>query len=499
MWKEDRVYSLGIWYCINPDLSESLNYGSRLDNMRKVLNIWSMRDLSLKGRITVLKTFALPKLLYICSNLAVPEWFVKQVNDLSFKFIWSGKPDKIKRKTIIAPIEKGGLKMIDFEAMVKAQKISWIKRLISDDEASWKAFPRWLAGFMDLKDLIKCHFQPSKIPSIFTQFYHQIFHAWNEVNPYEINNAWDVRRQCVFYNRNIMIDNSYISNNYEDFYRSGIKIIHDILNERGLFLSPAQIFEKYGLQVNTMKFNSLKDAVPNHWRATLKSSVVYQSAISSEESPFLVINKTLKPVGLISNKDIYSQIIEPIIVQPICIAKWNNLLDSKIETWKNIFMLPFKTVRETKIQTFQYKILHQIYPCNVYVSKWNKEVSSTCCYCDEPDTLMHFFAECKGLASFWRSFTNWWNNNTEDKLSLSTENIIFGKLDRDHHTSALNFCLLLAKWYIGKQKYLKQEIFFYTFQVDLKRRLSIEEFICKKNNDFVSFEAKFGLLLTALE
>ncbi len=54
---------------------------------------------------------------------------------------------------------------------------------------------------------------------------------------------------------------------------------------------------------------------------------------------------------------------------PICINKWTKLfleLDSvSISTWIRIFKLPFRTVRDTKLQTFQYKSIHHIIPWNV--------------------------------------------------------------------------------------------------------------------------------------
>ena len=99
VWKEDRVFSLGIWYSIDSSVADKLNFEARFDSMCKLLNMWSQRDLSLKGKITVIKTFALPKLLYVCANLAVTEEFVKKVNSAFFKFIWSNKNDKIKRDT----------------------------------------------------------------------------------------------------------------------------------------------------------------------------------------------------------------------------------------------------------------------------------------------------------------------------------------------------------------------------------------------------------------
>ena len=39
------------------------------------------------------------------------------------------KPDKIKRHTLIGPLDKGGLNMVDFVMMDKSLKAAWAKRL----------------------------------------------------------------------------------------------------------------------------------------------------------------------------------------------------------------------------------------------------------------------------------------------------------------------------------------------------------------------------------
>ena len=45
---------------------------------------------------------------------------------------------KIKRSTIIAPIEQGGLSMIDVYEVHATSKCSWICRLFNESESKWK-------------------------------------------------------------------------------------------------------------------------------------------------------------------------------------------------------------------------------------------------------------------------------------------------------------------------------------------------------------------------
>ena len=52
---------------------------------------------------------------------------------LLYKFIWDGKPEKIKRDILTMGYESGGLKMIDLGNFINSLKICWIKQLIEAD------------------------------------------------------------------------------------------------------------------------------------------------------------------------------------------------------------------------------------------------------------------------------------------------------------------------------------------------------------------------------
>ena len=85
--------------------------------------------LTLYGKINIIKTLGLSKLIFSTSVLPIPENFAQKVNKLTFKFLWDAKPAKIKKSTITGLKEKGGLKMIDFDHTNKALKCAWINRL----------------------------------------------------------------------------------------------------------------------------------------------------------------------------------------------------------------------------------------------------------------------------------------------------------------------------------------------------------------------------------
>ena len=115
--------------------------------MEKTLNNWKRRKLTLLGKVNIVKSVGLSKLIYNASVLPVRENFCDQVNKITFNSIWDNKIAKIKKKkkkkkTIIGERKKGGLTMIDFTLMNKALKSTWIKRFHLNENSAWTVIPK---------------------------------------------------------------------------------------------------------------------------------------------------------------------------------------------------------------------------------------------------------------------------------------------------------------------------------------------------------------------
>ena len=120
-----------------------LIYYCLLASLKKTLNMWSQRDLSILVTIYIIKTLALSKLIFICSVMNTPKEFSKEVKKITFDFVWNYKAAKIK-KTTLKQKRAGGLDMKDFSLFDKALKLSEVKRLCSDLNASWHYIPKSL-------------------------------------------------------------------------------------------------------------------------------------------------------------------------------------------------------------------------------------------------------------------------------------------------------------------------------------------------------------------
>ena len=87
--------------------------------------MWKWRGLTLLGKIQIVKTFIIPKFLSKAALISVSNDLIKEINKLIYGFIWKGK---IKRYALINDIDNGGLKMLDIESMISAQRVMALKK-----------------------------------------------------------------------------------------------------------------------------------------------------------------------------------------------------------------------------------------------------------------------------------------------------------------------------------------------------------------------------------
>ena len=48
--------------------------------MKKIIVSWKSKDLTIFGKITIVKTLAISKLTFVAQNLTIPDLIIKQIN-----------------------------------------------------------------------------------------------------------------------------------------------------------------------------------------------------------------------------------------------------------------------------------------------------------------------------------------------------------------------------------------------------------------------------------
>ena len=118
-WNPCKFKILGIWF--TPDLNEceNMNYNDKLIEVKILFKIWAQRTITPLGRIAVLKSLILSKLIHLWILLPdPPDHFIQKLQKACFQFVWNGKRDKINRKTAVKTVKQGGLNIPDTQIYI---------------------------------------------------------------------------------------------------------------------------------------------------------------------------------------------------------------------------------------------------------------------------------------------------------------------------------------------------------------------------------------------
>lgn len=111
----------------NLDLFKN-NYDQLWEKIDKDLLSWGKLNLSLLGKIAVVKMVILPIILFLIQTIPVVK-DVKQFDRWHSKinFIWSGKKARISMKNLMDDRDRGGLQLPNFKLYQESVCLFWIK------------------------------------------------------------------------------------------------------------------------------------------------------------------------------------------------------------------------------------------------------------------------------------------------------------------------------------------------------------------------------------
>ena len=254
------VKFLGIHITYDIKLSVEKNFKQRLKKIKNVINLWKVRGLSIHGKVTIIKAFLLSKMIYPSSVLTTPPEIIKEFNTLVFHFLWNGK-DKVTRRSAYAPYHSGGINMVDYENMVKALRLSWLKRIIDDSCSSfWKLYLNDLLSSHGGLFLFNCNYAVDKLN--ISDFYYELLLWWSELR--DLVDCDGEYRYIIWNNREVKIDGKSVF--YKRYLLQGIKYTEDLLYDKTNIDSFNISEGEKSLNSNFLTWTGLRHAVPLNLR-----------------------------------------------------------------------------------------------------------------------------------------------------------------------------------------------------------------------------------------
>ena len=130
-WNPKVFKILGIKFTTNIKEISEINFENNVFEIKQIINRWMKRVITPLGRIAIIKSLLISNFNYLFLTLPnPPSVFLKELNHILFKFVWSNKPDRIKRSVACRPVCEGGRGMVDICAYVKAWKLLWIRETL---------------------------------------------------------------------------------------------------------------------------------------------------------------------------------------------------------------------------------------------------------------------------------------------------------------------------------------------------------------------------------
>ena len=228
-WGETTFNLLGVNFSVNLNEMIHINFTLTMKKLEHLFHVWNQKYLTLSGRITVIKAFALSKLNHLFFSLPSPGIVnLKNNEGMFFKFIQKGKPDKIKWEILTKKYLDGGLNMLNLHNFVPALKITWLHCLYQNPEAPWAKLARTFIGPYEQVILLGSIYSKTIARKIDNKFWKEILDSWSALIEGLGNHRKDLSLPIWY--------NTQLSNRYlycPKWYKAGIISIADLLTSNG--------------------------------------------------------------------------------------------------------------------------------------------------------------------------------------------------------------------------------------------------------------------------
>ena len=444
-----EIKILGIYFCLDVKVKENLNFKEILSKIKRLLGWWKERDLTLMGKIHLMKTFALSKLNYVSSLIVVPQWVFSEVEKITFEFLWNGK-DRIKRNIMYQNYEFGGMKMTNFRLFVKAQRIMWLKRLLyGEKQVGWKLYFDFSFRTLGGRLLFMCDFDSSVLTCKAPPFYLEIVKAWLDIDKHR-HAENDPLNPILFNNKHIRIAGKMFF--YRDLYEAGICRVQDILDNGQL--KPLPYFHTLGLCFKTdevLKINDICNAIPKTWRESTTEGT-FQKVDLTNFNLILKMSGQKTDLQLLKSRRIYEVMVKDLQSSYILhIKDDHNRYDYSDKEKRDIFIKPRNATLIRKHREFQFMLLHGAVYTRERLMDFGFELDNLCSFCQrEPETYLHLFLQCDKVKSLWEFLINQFE--IQDLRNMEWRDIFCGIAGNANRLRCVNSLIILMKYTIFRCK-----------------------------------------------
>ena len=162
-----------------------------------------MRNITLEGKIVMVKTLAVSKIIYLTLITSFSKQLIEEIRIIQKDFIWNNLTPKIKHETLCNTFEEGDLKNVEIDSKIASLQCSWAEQLYDDKFHEWKIIPfRLIKSTIGINFKFHSNLDNSKILS-FPSFYKQLLLHWRKKLSSSFNISSYILSQPIWYNKSI--------------------------------------------------------------------------------------------------------------------------------------------------------------------------------------------------------------------------------------------------------------------------------------------------------
>ena len=463
------VKYLGVHVTKDSKLSETLNIWKKVEECKHRLDRWSSRDLSIFGRTFITKMESLSRCIYPAYSLCIPKKAIRAINSLNFDYIWKRRTHYLKKTSLVQKYENGGLQAIDFDCLNGTLKIKWLKSFLSNTDSLWHCIPRNVfKDIAHLKFVLCCDFTVQKLPIKLSAFHSQVLFYWQMLFKHNFSPHDTPLWNCRF------IQFRHKSLYVQEWQEKGIWSILHLLDDSGHFLSFQTLQNKYNLNCDLKKYQTVLKALPQAFVALAKTSRPLP-----QTAPRL-------PTLLVDGKNFIHKTLSNRLIRSLLTAHLHppqiqrNQIIYKINTYsfQKLCRLYLKEPVCPKMKEIHFKSLKGIYPSSDLLHKRFKLELTRCVFCDEAfESTDHLFFSCVYSNTFWSDITDWLESKIQNITNFTEKDVLCGLENKNRNNELiLNFIIITGKFFIHKSKWLKVRPTFIGFKNYLQQYcLSIKQ------------------------
>jgi len=410
-FKNEAVKCLGIYIGHSKELCCEKNWMPKVKRIQASLEVWKTRNLTLIGKVVLLKTMALSQITYIASVMCCPDNIVKEIEKLMYNFIWSGR-ERVKRQTLIGGYNIGGIKMPDIRSYIEALQAVWIKKLINSKTETWAIFTKYIIHQnmgCSFEDLISTSVYESKSCPEFDNLPDFIKAAIMSFNKCKYTGKWynsnDINKVMSSYVwGNVFIKDKGKSLWYKNWIKSGYKYVKDFIDENGAFIKPDVAIKNLKSKTNWMcEYMILKRALKEYCRNICCENSKY---VNVKKTTCILYENRFYEISKLKTNVLYWFLVNQKCTSNYMEKIWTNKFKCELisrNMWGYIYEMRCFKVLERRIGIFNYKILTNSLPSPVHLSKWLPNIHPLCEICKTSDNIEHFIYGCSELQEMWNA------------------------------------------------------------------------------------------------